>query len=108
MGNQPCFKCRGNGFTHESSMKHDKPALNQRCFFCKDCSTCQGSGLIAGNHGYGFQPQYGLPVYGPRPCVRCQGNGFYHDSNQKHDKAPNQKCFFCEKCKTCNGTAIMP
>ena len=42
---QACIKCKGNGFVHESSMTHDKD-INQKCFFCNKCQTCDGSGVL--------------------------------------------------------------
>lgn len=106
---QPCFKCQGKGFSHDSSMTHDK-LPTERCFFCKNCSGCGGTGIISGGGGgmgmgmatgMGAMGGMGTPV---QPCFKCQGKGFCHDSSMTHDKAPQDRCFFCSNCNSCGGT----
>merc|ERR1712224_875236 len=70
------------------TMPHDKGPY-ERCFFCKNCNACNGSGVISG--------------YAQR-CLPCMGRGFKHDSSMPHDKAPDEKCFFCKDCNICGGT----
>ena len=45
MGAQRCRACQGKGFVHNSNMTHDKPR-GQKCFFCKECSSCRGKGVF--------------------------------------------------------------
>merc|ERR1740117_252063 len=61
---QPCFKCEGRGFCHDSSMTHDKPH-GEKCFFCSSCSGCGGKGAISGGGmgGGGFG--------GKQACFKC-------------------------------------
>ena len=109
--NITCPKCKGNGFTHLSTMTHDKND-NQRCFFCKDCKTCKGNGYIKGKQ----EIIQSTDIWGQTTqissksnissCLKCKGNGWYHYSTMNHDKQPNQKCFFCKKCKTCGGDGL--
>jgi len=131
-GPQPCFKCKGNGFCHESSMDHDK-GPNEKCFFCKDCDGCGGSGAIKG--GNTTVQQVGMPgmmgvnmggmgvnmnmggmmggptvvetTSGPQPCFKCKGNGWCHESTMDHDKDENEKCFFCKDCNACGGSGAI-
>ena len=42
------------------------------------------------------------------PCLECRGRGFKHDSSMNHDKPPDQRCFFCKPCRSCNGRAEVP
>jgi hypothetical protein len=100
MGAQPCFKCQGKGWCHESSMTHDK-APDQRCFFCKDCNGCGGTGAISGG---GMGMGMGGMMGGAQRCFKCQGKGFCHDSSMTHDKGPGDRCFFCKNCNSCGGT----
>ncbi|KAJ3126225.1 hypothetical protein HK098_007781 [Nowakowskiella sp. JEL0407] len=37
-------------------------------------------------------------------CPKCDGKGFRHESDQKHDGKPDVKCKACVKCKVCVGT----
>lgn len=110
LGPQPCFKCEGKGFCHDSTMDHDKPP-NERCFFCKECSGCGGSGAIRGGTmtgvgmGAGMTPM-GVDL-GPQRCFKCEGHGFVHDSSMAHDKAPDEKCFFCKDCNSCGGSGAI-
>eukprot|EP00930_Biecheleria_cincta_P055499 TRINITY_DN4181_c0_g1_i1.p1 TRINITY_DN4181_c0_g1~~TRINITY_DN4181_c0_g1_i1.p1 ORF type:complete len:606 (+),score=73.73 TRINITY_DN4181_c0_g1_i1:55-1872(+) len=87
-GPQRCFKCEGRGFSHDSTMEHDKP-WDQRCFFCKDCIGCHGRGQIQGDMQY---------------CHKCQGHGFCHESPMNHDKPRHERCFFCKDCNACGGS----
>jgi len=87
-GPQACFKCKGKGFSHDSTMTHDK-GPGERCFFCENCCACGGSGMIDA---------------GDQACFKCQGKGFCHNSSMTHDKGPTERCFFCEKCSGCDGT----
>jgi len=105
---EPCVRCNGNGFCHDSSMKHDK-GPNQRCFFCKDCSTCGGSGVLQGTTEVVSNIFGGASVIDNRPqaCMRCRGNGYVHESSMRHDKGPDEKCFFCKKCGTCAGSGVI-
>jgi hypothetical protein len=115
-GLQPCFKCNGKGFSHDSDMAHDKEA-NERCFFCEPCKGCGGSGAIQGTTT-SVQPVGGMmPGMGGvavqtsqalQPCFKCCGNGFCHTSDMPHDKEEGQRCFFCEDCDTCNGRGAIP
>ena len=41
-----CPKCRGNGWVHTSSMQHKTKDPNKKCFFCEDCTSCNGNGRI--------------------------------------------------------------
>jgi len=43
-GPTTCYKCKGDGFYHDSGMTHDKPPT-QKCFFCTDCRSCNGTGV---------------------------------------------------------------
>jgi hypothetical protein len=46
-GKKACMNCDTRGFIHTSvEREHDVPQ-NLRCFFCKDCPICKGSGLEA-------------------------------------------------------------
>ena len=36
-------------------------------------------------------------------CLKCDGNGFIHDSSIDHKKPIDQKCFFCKDCFGCQG-----
>lgn len=104
-GKQACFKCEGRGFAHDSSMDHDKPH-GERCFFCKDCDSCGGSGAIDGGSTTVVPGAYGgATVFhqGPQPCFVCSGKGFSHQSSMPHDKACDERCFFCEDCNACGG-----
>lgn len=94
-GPQRCFKCDGSGWFHDSTMPHDK-GPREKCFFCKKCKGCNGSGT-AGGSGAGFQQR----------CFKCEGKGFCHESSMTHDKAPHQKCFFCKDCSSCHGKGTM-
>jgi len=86
-GPRACFKCKGRGFSHESTMTHDK-GPGERCFFCENCSGCGGSGMIDAVD---------------QACFKCEGKGFCHNSSMTHDKGPSERCFFCEKCSGCDG-----
>ncbi|RKP00799.1 hypothetical protein CXG81DRAFT_26500 [Caulochytrium protostelioides] len=45
IGRQLCTECHTHGFTHQSTERpHDVPD-HLRCFFCKNCPKCAGSGL---------------------------------------------------------------
>jgi len=57
-GPQTCMKCSGKGWMHESSMKHDKGHL--KCFFCSNCTACNGLGSITP-----MQPTIIQPVMQP-------------------------------------------
>jgi len=122
---QPCFKCSGNGYCHNSSMPHDK-GPNEKCFFCKSCDACAGSGAIQGGTttvqqvgmpgmGYGMggamvaqnQGLQYLVTIGDSPCFKCDGKGFAHDSSMPHDKGPDEKCFFCKSCTGCGGSGAI-
>ncbi|KAI8926013.1 hypothetical protein BC831DRAFT_400492 [Entophlyctis helioformis] len=47
VGKRACPTCDTKGFVHGSTERdHDAPQ-HLRCFFCKDCATCRGSGLIS-------------------------------------------------------------
>merc|ERR1719491_1965335 len=82
-GEQRCFKCEGRGFCHDSSMPHDK-APHEKCFFCKSCDGCGGSGHISGG-GCGMLG--GVMTGGANQrCFKCEGRGFCHDSSMPHDK----------------------
>jgi len=117
-GLQPCFKCNGNGFCHESSMTHDK-GPDEKCFFCKSCNSCGGSGAIQGGTttvqqvgGMGGMGMMGggavvATTQGLQPCFKCDGKGFAHESSMGHDKAHNEKCFFCEDCSGCGGSGAI-
>eukprot|EP00928_Gymnodinium_smaydae_P065682 TRINITY_DN4878_c0_g2_i1.p1 TRINITY_DN4878_c0_g2~~TRINITY_DN4878_c0_g2_i1.p1 ORF type:complete len:284 (+),score=21.21 TRINITY_DN4878_c0_g2_i1:75-926(+) len=122
-GMQPCFKCQGRGFCHTSNMNHNK-GPNEKCMFCDTCDGCGGCGAIQGGQavmpgmpGCGMMGGGGIVIQeGMRPCYKCHGHGFCHDSPMPHDKGPDEKCFFCEKCDGCGGsgaiqggqTAMMP
>merc|ERR1712096_589093 len=88
-GPQPCFKCQGKGFSHDTSMTH-KAAQGQKCFFCQDCTACSGSGQIAGGQttitqGNAMMGQTSAVIHsGPQRCFKCSGNGFCHDSSMTH------------------------
>lgn len=106
--NEACPKCHGNGFTHDSTMNHDKPQ-NTKCFFCKDCSGCKGKGFVKSKQKIitntdAFGRATISQVSSMSTCIKCKGHGWSHDSSMKHDKPPNQKCFFCKACKTCKGS----
>lgn len=111
---QPCFKCNGNGYCHDSSMPHDK-GPNEKCFFCKSCCACGGSGAIQGGtttvQQVGMQGMMGGAVVtqtqGLQPCFKCDGKGWCHNSNMPHDKGPSEKCFFCKSCDTCSGSGAI-
>eukprot|EP00439_Symbiodinium_sp_Y106_P026680 s1628_g3.t1 len=92
-GRQECFKCEGKGFFHDSSMNHDA-GPNSRCFFCKDCSGCKGRGHIEAATPWSKHGQM---------CTHCHGHGFVHESSMNHDKARDEKCFFCKDCRKCHG-----
>jgi len=105
---EACVKCHGNGFCHESTMNHDK-GPNERCFFCKDCRTCGGSGVLQGTTQVNSNIFGGASIVDnrPQPCMRCQGNGYVHESTMAHDKGPDEKCFFCTNCQSCGGSGVM-
>jgi len=121
---QPCFKCKGNGYCHSSSMAHDK-GPNERCFFCENCDGCGGSGHIQGQQttvqqvggmggmGMGMGMNMGGPAViqtstsGLQPCFKCHGKGYCHDSDMDHDKGPDEKCFFCKDCDGCGGSGAI-
>ena len=45
VGKRGCTNCRMRGFLHTNQERlHDVPE-NLRCFFCKDCDICKGSGV---------------------------------------------------------------
>jgi len=104
---QRCFKCSGNGWSHQSSMTHDKDP-GERCFFCKDCDACSGTGAIPGGGG-GFAGAYGGGGGGGgmQRCFKCDGNGFCHNSSMSHDKDPGERCFFCKDCDGCGGSGAI-
>lgn len=115
-GRQPCVRCEGKGFCHNSSMTHDKPH-GEKCFFCETCVGCGGCGMveggsavISGGGGYSpFNPIGGGTTVintGPARCARCDGHGFCHDSSMNHDKGPGEKCFFCTECPGCRGRGM--
>merc|ERR1712039_369137 len=119
MGNgcQRCFKCEGRGFCHDSSMTHDK-APHERCFFCKSCDGCGGSGAINSGMGGGMMGGMGGGMGGvmcgmgggmgaPQRCFKCEGKGWCHDSSMTHDKLPHEKCFFCKDCTACGGRGAL-
>lgn len=95
-----CFKCEGRGFCHDSNMDHDKP-WDQKCFFCKKCDGCGGSGHLT-EESSGWGGGWCQEVRKER-CYRCEGRGFTHDSSMDHDKPWDEKCFFCKQCPTCHG-----
>eukprot|EP00122_Pirum_gemmata_P005187 Pgem_evm1s4731 len=104
---QRCIRCHGNGFVHDSNMRHDK-AENMKCFFCESCPTCRGQGSTRATthvetNAYG---QSMITSNADQPCIRCRGNGFVHNSGMRHDKSPDSKCFFCESCSTCRGSGV--
>jgi DnaJ-class molecular chaperone len=75
-----CVKCAGTGRSHDSSMPHS----GDGCIFCKECSGCEGSGVISAT---------------AIACPKCQGKGKSHDSSMPHSAG----CIFCKTCKTCEG-----
>merc|ERR1712003_548109 len=109
-GPQPCFKCDGKGFCHTSTMDHDKEE-GERCFFCSNCNTCGGSGAVDAGlttvqtalGGVLGVSTIAVHHSGPRPCFKCEGKGFCHDSSMNHDKEENERCFFCSDCSGCGG-----
>merc|ERR1712154_148747 len=83
-----CPKCRGRGWIHESNMKH-KGSDTVKCFFCGDCTACNGTGSVKTqkevtrmrmSNGYTRNVVKDLM----RTCGRCKGNGFVHESSMKH------------------------
>ena len=45
VGKRGCTNCRMRGFLHLNQERlHDVPE-NLRCFFCKDCDICKGTGV---------------------------------------------------------------
>ncbi|CAE7247351.1 ttn-1 [Symbiodinium natans] len=94
-GRERCYKCHGRGFSHDSTMNHDKDE-DERCFFCKDCTGCNGTGHISAGSGGGW-------FAGAQRCYKCHGRGFSHNSSMNHDKDEDERCFFCEDCTGCNG-----
>merc|ERR1712096_575629 len=95
---QRCVKCQGKGFVHESNMDHKTGDANQKCFFCEDCKGCGGKGFHQGAQNANA---FGGGV---ATCLKCRGNGWLHASSMEHKTGdPNQKCFFCEDCKSCAG-----
>jgi hypothetical protein len=72
---QPCFKCQGKGYSHDSSMTHDK-GPDMRCFFCSDCKSCGGTGHIGGGtgmamggYGGGYNAYQGNPADDCKNCT---------------------------------------
>jgi len=106
---QRCFKCEGRGFRHDSLMSHDR-APHEKCFFCKTCSGCNGSGhipggggMMGGMGGFGGMGSCGMT----QRCFKCGGSGFFHDSSMPHDAPYGQKCFFCKSCSGCHGRGYL-
>ena len=62
-----CALCKGRGFVHHSSMRHDK-LPDQKCFWCKECPSCAGSCVMEHNEV---------------SCRRCKGHGFMFHASQK-------------------------
>ena len=45
VGKQACTNCKMRGFIHTNQERlHDVPE-NLRCFFCKECDICKGTGV---------------------------------------------------------------
>jgi hypothetical protein len=45
-GRAKCEDCNGAGFTHSSTEREHGAPENLRCFFCKNCTPCQGKGFM--------------------------------------------------------------
>uniref|UniRef100_A0A7S2K7C0 Uncharacterized protein n=1 Tax=Zooxanthella nutricula TaxID=1333877 RepID=A0A7S2K7C0_9DINO len=88
----PCFRCAGRGFRHESRMDHDAPA-DEKCFWCKSCQMCGGTGSIT--------------LGGASACAICGGTGFCHWSRIGHSKARDVKCMWCKDCVACGGKGVV-
>ena len=110
---ESCIRCRGNGFVHNKSIGHDGPQ-NRKCFFCEDCPTCRGTGTCQSTthvernmnpYPYGSSST-DITRDVNEPCIHCSGKGFNHDSSMPHNKPQGTRCFFCEDCKTCNGSGV--
>nr|KAJ3420659.1 hypothetical protein HK105_005407 [Polyrhizophydium stewartii] len=90
----PCPRCEGLGFRHDSSAKHDKKKTDKskgfvhataerahdvpehlRCFFCKDCPTCKGVGLVPINAGQAGSSSSGSGVGATGPAGMGGGGG---------------------------------
>lgn len=86
-----CPKCKGIGFIHESSLKHDKKPTT-KCKHCTACKPCQGSGTVTGKLA----------------CPKCETRGFVHASTERdHDAPAHLRCFFCKECSVCTGTGLI-
>lgn len=48
IGKIACTVCETRGFVHLSSEREHDVSIDMRCFFCKDCINCKGSGVQDG------------------------------------------------------------
>ncbi len=108
-GSRPCPGCSARGWKHSGSMPHDK-GPDTKCFFCAQCPACDGRGTVSGGevaiHESGFGGAAVVVSMGTQPCVVCSARGFTHSSGMNHDKAPTDRCFFCQNCPACGGKGV--
>eukprot|EP00746_Dinoflagellata_sp_MGD_P007869 gnl/MRDRNA2_/MRDRNA2_115660_c0_seq1.p1 gnl/MRDRNA2_/MRDRNA2_115660_c0~~gnl/MRDRNA2_/MRDRNA2_115660_c0_seq1.p1 ORF type:complete len:276 (-),score=54.20 gnl/MRDRNA2_/MRDRNA2_115660_c0_seq1:232-981(-) len=98
-----CYKCEGKGFCHDSNMDHDR-SWNEKCFFCKTCDGCGGSGTLKEEDSNGGWGGWNTGGVHHKRCFKCEGKGFCHDSSMDHDKPWHERCFFCKDCNACGGS----
>ncbi|KAL2912145.1 hypothetical protein HK105_208346 [Polyrhizophydium stewartii] len=74
-GKKACPACETKGFVHATAERaHDVPE-HLRCFFCKDCPTCKGVGLVPINAGQAGSSSSGSGVGATGPAGMGGGGG---------------------------------
>lgn len=89
-----CKKCKGRTWYHDSPLQHNK-LETEKCFFCKDCEVCGGSGLL-------------LKTHDEIECISCDGCGWVHTGKSRHESGANYRCELCSDCNMCDGSGLLP
>ncbi|RKP00081.1 hypothetical protein CXG81DRAFT_19909 [Caulochytrium protostelioides] len=106
-----CQTCISLGFLHvDTHVAHTGPRT-QRCAGCTVCRDCDGIGVLE-KEDAAEGPSHHAHVDETAGDVReacddCLGHGFSHTSKKQHKGPKDQRCRYCDECKTCSGAGVV-